>query len=118
MWRVLHYAGRYETFWHRQAVGEAPKPGHRAPAGGHAVSRSRPRGPGGRELRRAVAASVSARPPERVTRPPDAGPPVPVDRDPEGTSPAVAAPGCAGRWAHDRVVDAQAHRLPDRGVAG
>src|SRR4029453_11667112 len=101
--------------WHGRAAGEASTPGHRAPAGGHAISRSRPPSPGGRELRRARGASVSARPAERVACPAHAGPPAPVDGDPEGAPPAVAAPRRAGRRTPDRVVDAQAHRHADRG---
>src|SRR4029450_8182756 len=100
---VVHYADRHETFWHGRAAGEASMPGHRAPAGGHAISRSRPPSPGGRELRRALEASVSARPAERVTCPAHAGPAAPVDGDPEGAPPALAAPQRAGRAAAGRV---------------
>lgn len=111
---VLPYAGRHETFWQCWAVGEASTPGDRPPAGGQIISRSRRRGRGVLELHRSMEARVSSRHTERVTRPAHSRPPAPVDDGPAGPPPAVAASRRAGRRAHDRVVDPQAHRQGDR----
>ena len=112
-WPVLHYAGRHETIWLGRTVGEATPPGDGAAARRPTISGGRPEGWRRPELGRSVAPGVSPRPADRVTRAADSRPPATIDEGAADTPSAATPARRAGRWAHDGVVDPQAHCHPD-----
>ena len=112
-WPVLHYAGRHETIWLGRTVGEATPPGDGAAARRPTISGGRPEGWRRPELGRSVAPGVSPRPADWVTRAADSRPPATIDEGAADTPSAATPARRAGRWAHDRVVDSQAHCHPD-----